>query len=110
VLCDRACSVERGQRGLAQAHKVPPPRVRENDGRHLGFRFFNVFSTSGLFFVGKRPVFRFEGPGAPRGEKKAKKNYTRDTGGARPSPSLPPARPAPPRPESHGRTGFMPLG
>ena len=34
-------------------------------------------------------------------KKKAKKKYTRDTGGAGPSPSFPPARPAP-RPESHG--------
>jgi hypothetical protein len=33
--------------------------------------------------------------------KKAKKRYTRGTGGARPRPSSPPARPAP-RPESPG--------
>ena len=69
--------------------------------RELGFRFKNDVFYSGLFFVEKRPVFRFEDPGAPRGEKKANKKYARDTGGARPSPSLPPERPAP-RPESHG--------
>ena len=40
-------------------------KVRKNVSRQLGFRFKNVFSTSGLFFVEKRPVFRFEGPGAP---------------------------------------------
>jgi hypothetical protein len=45
--------------------------------RQLGFRFKNVFSTSGLFFVEKRRVFRFEDPGAPRGEKKANKKYAR---------------------------------
>jgi hypothetical protein len=52
--------------------------------------------------VGKRPVFRFGGPGAPRGEKKAKKKYTRDSTGPAASPGAraqapPPPPPSPPR-------------
>jgi hypothetical protein len=49
---------------------------------------------NGLFFDLRALELRVE-------EKKANKKYTRDTGGARPSPSLPPERPAS-RPESHG--------
>jgi hypothetical protein len=69
-------------------------KARENDGRHLGFRFKPVFSTSGLFFAENGLFFRSGEMAAPRGEKKAKKKGTRTAPGARlqalpPPPSRP---------------------
>jgi hypothetical protein len=86
---------------------MPVFKAQENDGRgaprfSVCF-FFTTFSTqacflwkNGLFFYLRAVELRVE-------KKKAKKRYTRDTGGgARPaSPSSTPARPAP-RHESHG--------
>jgi hypothetical protein len=61
-------------------------KARENDGRHLGFRFKNDVFYSSLFFAENGVFFR-SGEMALRVEKKSqKKKYPRGTGGAPPPP------------------------
>jgi hypothetical protein len=78
------------------------PKVRENDGVQLGFRFKSVV-------VLPRPVFSLFSlfssiwaPGAPRGGKKAPKKCPRALIHALLAPPLPPRLPEPERPALSG--------